>query len=379
MDNAGLPRWQRLGAWCIAVAVASAAASQAVLRDPDSKLYASIERELANAPLSRWIAPEWPVRRVETGPFHEHLAVFFWPGALLEKIGVPMGALVFNLLSAAGLCLALRALARSNRTPGADDAGSAADLAPVAWLVSPFGIQYLLRANHEVPWAACTVVAWAALLSGGRRSSLALAAAAAGAFLVKGMLALLLFPAAIAVLAARKELRARVPALALAAAAMGVAAGAYELLYWSATGQSFFAAYVRNQLAEVAEAEQLSPLWKLINPLYYAGMGLWFALPTTALLLVAVVARRRPIPPAPIALVFGWIVPLSVMTRSAIRYAFPPLAALHAAVPALLPERLSARLSRKHAEILAPALFAAIAVAHVVLDPYVARHFGPGR
>jgi 4-amino-4-deoxy-L-arabinose transferase-like glycosyltransferase len=334
---------------------------------------------LARAPFSAWIAPTWPAGRPETGPFLEHFAVFFWPGALFEKLGLPMGALLFNLISYAALCVGLRRLATALATPS-EEGPPPVDAAPIAFLVSPFGLQYLLRANHEVPWAACTVLALAAVLSDGRRVNAVFGAACAGAFLMKGMLALLLFPAAAAALAVRGQLRRKAAVLALGLLAMALAAAAYELAYRRATGHGFFAAYVGEQLSEVREAEQLSALWKLFNPLYYLGLGMWFALPTSVLLLsAAATPGRRTATFAPSAFAAGWIAVLSLMTRNAIRYAFPPLVALHAATPLVLPPRIRGLLSKPSAAMVAPALLAVLAAARILFDSRLAGLVHGGR
>ncbi len=68
------------------------------LRDADSILYEAIARSLESRPVAEWIAPLWPAGwATGNGLFVEHLACFFWPAALLGKLGL-RGALAANFL-----------------------------------------------------------------------------------------------------------------------------------------------------------------------------------------------------------------------------------------------------------------------------------------
>ena len=61
----GLPRWSlALAGWTLALATAAwaLAALEYTTRDPDSVLHAAIVTQLAERPVSTWIAPDWPPR-----------------------------------------------------------------------------------------------------------------------------------------------------------------------------------------------------------------------------------------------------------------------------------------------------------------------------
>jgi hypothetical protein len=58
-------------------------------RDPDSRLYAEISARTAAAPLSRWIAPDFPPGWYMRGAFREHPAGLFVPPAILARLGYP--------------------------------------------------------------------------------------------------------------------------------------------------------------------------------------------------------------------------------------------------------------------------------------------------
>src|SRR5688572_19064168 len=98
--------WTAWGWWAPAVGIAYLAIVVGAyrLQDADSSLYESIASQLAQRPFAEWLAPRWIEDRPKTGLFVEHLACYFWPGALFEKAGLPRGALLFNLLSVAALC-----------------------------------------------------------------------------------------------------------------------------------------------------------------------------------------------------------------------------------------------------------------------------------
>src|SRR5262249_42546362 len=135
----------------ICCAYARVSVARAEPRDPDSSLYVAIARSLEHRPLAAWIAPSWPEGRARSGLFREHPAVFFWPAAALGRLGLARAALLCNLLWYLAMLAALAALGRE--LPG-DEGGF---LAGALFLVSPLGLQYLLRFNHEAAWGFATI------------------------------------------------------------------------------------------------------------------------------------------------------------------------------------------------------------------------------
>ena len=249
------------------------------LHDPDSTLYEAIVNQLADQPYSKWLAPQFPEQRFKSGLFLEHTAVFFWPAALLQRLGVPRGALFANtlyyLLSLAVLFRLCTSLADRQ----------VARLATFSYVVSPLGVQYLVRANHENAWGLAFLIGLLALVR--MRSSpwwgVGLAGAAVLAVAIKGALGLLFFPAmAIAWLLLSRRPR-ELLWLAFAAAMVVLAAIGYEAAFRDLTGESFHASYLAIQTGYVAHHEQLGLGAKLLNPLYYLANIAWFALPGSLL------------------------------------------------------------------------------------------------
>ena len=122
--------------------------------------------------------------------------------------------------------------------------------------------------------------------------------------LVKGVLAVF-GPALCALWLFSRRLTASRPApsdraawlgLAAGVVAMGATAGAYELLYRQATGESFWSFYLARQLGVAAEAGNGTGLaTKAYNLVWYLGRVVWFPFPwSLALLLAAWHARRLP-------------------------------------------------------------------------------------
>lgn len=288
--------------------------SRPPLRDPDSTLYAAMSSQLSTQPLRTWIAPEWPPGRMKSGPFVEHTAVSAWPGAALERVQPGTGALLANALGALLLLWLVGRLAEV-LAPGGAAVGWA------AWGLSLIGVQYWLRANHEIWWAAAAI---AALLSVASRAPRWLAVACTVlAFSVKGPLgldvALLVAPLAWVTQGRRWLLRY----LVNSALAVLVFAASYELVYREVTGASFIGGYVTTQLGYVLDSEAAGWLAKPRNLAVYAGKLLWFSLPGA--LLLAWALRKGPTRELR-ALVVGVVAVLlvtSLMSRQAGRYIFP--------------------------------------------------------
>jgi hypothetical protein len=315
--------WAGLGA-ALAVAIA---ALQPVVRDPDSTLYAAMSRQLAGQPVRTWLEPVWPAGRAKAGPFLEHTAVTLWPGAALEALGVPAGALVANALGALLLLWLVGRLAEALQL-------GAGPLAWAAWGGAFIAVQYWLRANHEVWWAAATVAALLGVARGWRGGWVALGAALACA--VKGALGAeaVLLVGALAWGLRGPRAAAWLALQALAGAALAV--GGYELLHRAATGGGFVGPYLAIQTDYVQQLEGRSLLDKPRNLGMYLLRLAWFSLPGTALAAWRWrQARRQPA----LALLLGvglTVLATSLMSRQAARYVFPcyPLLAVAGAVAA---------------------------------------------
>lgn len=289
--------------------------SRPALRDPDSTLYAAMSSQLAAQPARTWIAPEWPGGRMKRGRFIEHTAVSLWPGAVLERVGPHSGALIANVLCAMLLLWLVGRLAEA-LAPGSEP------LAWAAWGLAVIGVQYWLRANHELWWAAASI---AALLGVVSRSPLWIVV---GCTLlgcaIKGPLGLdtVLLVAPLAwVVHGRRWLGLYVLSTVVAAV---VCVALYELAFHQVTGSSFVDAYVSTQLGYVVDSEVSGWIAKPRNLAVYIGKLLWFSLPGAALL--AWSAWKTRLGHQVRALLVGLalvLVATSLMSRQAGRYIFP--------------------------------------------------------
>ena len=317
-------------AWCACVAslYGLPAAAGYRLRDPDSVLHESLASSLAHRPPAEWVAPVWPPGHWGQGVYSEHPACFLWLPALLERAGVSRGALLANFLHVLALLYLLFRLTRRL-------AGDAAAWAAIAsYTLSPLGVQQLLRANHEPALGAAFLGAFASLESpsGPLRGPLFVGCAVL-ACAVKGVLGLLVLPAALAWWAVRSRRPRDLWWLAMACGAIAGAAALYESWFRAVTGSPFLRAYLASQFEGIAEAERGLGLWHLAIPLYYAVNLFWFALPGVQLFLLGLrrTARKQRTAAQWLALTAGGacVVIASLFTRHAARYVFPAYPLCH--------------------------------------------------
>ena len=353
---------ERTVAWALVLAAAwvALAALGYGSRDPDSRLYAEITAQMAQAPAAGWIAPDFPAGWFMSGRFREHPAGLFVPAALLARLGYPAGqaAYAMNALYQAATLVLLPALAAA-----LVDGRQARAL---GWLLQllPIAFTYRVRANHEQALLLCLVVA----LLGTERSrrsprwALLTAAGLVGLLLVKGVFAV--FGPALCtlwLLACRREsAREARPesaawiGLALAVVVMAGAALVYEVWYRAATGEAFWPLYLSRQLGQATAAGGAGAglagagdvVWrKAANLVWYLGRILWFAFPWSLLLLAAAWQawgrRRREAgvisarDSAGAAFVTGtllvYVLAFSLFDRRADRYVFPVYFAVGAA------------------------------------------------
>lgn len=294
----------------------SIVSTRPALRDPDSTLYAAMSSQLSALPYTSWMTPQWPAGRMKTGRFVEHPAVSLWPGALLERVGIAAGALVANVLCAVVLLWLVGRLA-SLLAPGAEA------LAWAAWGLAIIGVQYWLRANHEIWWATASLAALLGVAARWPRWSVVAFTVAGCA--IKGPLGLdtVLLVAPLAwVVHGRRWL---VTYGLFAALAVLAFAAIYELTFQRVTGTSFVSAYLSTQVGYVLDSETSAWLTKPRNLLVYLGKLIWFSLPG-ALLLGWARWKKRTLTRETMALLIGLVlvvVATSFMSRQAGRYIFP--------------------------------------------------------
>jgi 4-amino-4-deoxy-L-arabinose transferase-like glycosyltransferase len=224
----------------------------------------------------------------------------------------------------------------------ADRAAARAVLILLPWM--PVAFIFRVRANHEYPMLVCLVWALVAL-DGAQRSwpwLLGLAAALAGALVVKGVFALFVVGACglwilIDPAGGRDEEHAWRPWVALAAGLVGMVATfmLYDAWYTRATGHPFWAAYWQRQVGPMTFASPLAQaavIGKHVS--FYLKHVAWHAAPWT--LVLAWVAFRRATNRSAVALsrhdvralafvcafVLASFIALSVPSRVAERYTF---------------------------------------------------------
>ncbi len=390
---------ERTVAWVVVLSAAWVALATRgyASRDPDSRLYAEITAQMAQAPAAGWIAPDFPPGWFMTGPFREHPVGLFVPAALVAKLGYPAGqaAYAMNALYQAATLVLLPALA------AALVAGNEARA--LGWLLQllPIAFTYRIRANHEPAFLLCLVLA----LLGTERSrrdprfAALTALGLVGLLLVKGVFAVfgpalcalwLLTappPASTGALPARRAWLG----LGLATAVMALAAALYEVLYRQATGEPFWSFYLSRQLGVAAvSGTGHAAVQKSLNLAWYLGRVLWFSFPWSLVLLASAVtarlARRRSAGrseraeqhrlAAGAAFVAGtlllYVLAFSFFDRRADRYVFPVYFAVGAAGAVAALRRsprfaaVAARLDRPWAS---PAVFWLTFVAHVLAGP----------
>jgi 4-amino-4-deoxy-L-arabinose transferase-like glycosyltransferase len=265
-------------------------------RDADSRLYAEIAARMSEQPVSRWIAPVWPLGWYGTGYFREHPVGTFLAPAALAAAGypAPQAAYAVNALWQIGSLLLLAVLARRFATK--------AEAWALLFLLQliPISFTYRVRANQE---QLLLLLLLAALYASERaRTSVAWAPAVAAAFVglvvVKGMVGLVALPVCVLWLLARggEGRCARRGGLALVGAvlAIGVTIAAYEALYSKTTGQSFLSVHLQRQMQPALERQSEAVVaQKAYNLIWYTGRLLWFPFPWSLALLVAVGAGAR--------------------------------------------------------------------------------------
>jgi 4-amino-4-deoxy-L-arabinose transferase-like glycosyltransferase len=313
-------------------------------RDSDSSAYHSISAKLAARPPAEWIHPEWWGHGGNGGLFRDHPPGIFWLPAVFVRLGVPGRAapLCANFLYMLLLLLALHGLVK--KFLGLTAAWGAV----FAFVLTPIFVQYLMRANHELPLALAVTAGLFGLARCGEspRWSALYAASLLLAVFIKGVsgLALTLASAALwlAVGRPRRILQAVAAGHVLAlASVLG-----FEALYRSATGESFLNFYLGFQGGKAVEAG-FRPVMKLYNFGWYLGRILWFAAPWVLFLAYGALKSIRDrsgllrSPFLRLALSASGLIVIffSLFDRKADRYIFPAYVLLSAAGAAVLDAR----------------------------------------
>lgn len=305
--------------------------------DDDSILYSTIAHQLAEAPFSTWMQPQWPPGRWKSGAFEEHMAVFFWPPALLGKLGVEtqLAILIVNNIYLLVILLCVCAFVRRH----AGDA--AAMLAAWTWVLSPAAVTYLVRGNHEPALGAGVVVAIYCVSRRREHWGFGLGAALACAWCLamKGVLGLVILPVLLAWWYFDGAESRGALVLAGCTFAMIACGAIYDVMYAHVQGYSFFGKYLDIHLGYAVDKDRGVALSKWRNVEFYVRNALLGFFPWSAGLIVAWVAKLRAkesldsVVKGALSSVAIYIAFLSYFDRLSIRYIFSvyPIMALCAA------------------------------------------------
>jgi len=361
-QRSGRDRLRRGGAEAMAWALALAGGWAALValdyggRDADSRLYAEITARMSTAPISEWIAPDFPPGWYMRGPYREHPVGLFVPAALLAQMGYPaeQAAYAANAVYQVLTIVVVQRLALAV-VPGLMARS-------LGWLIQllPIAFTFRIRANQEQAVVFFLLLAlfgterarqrhrWALLIVGGF----------VGLLLVKGVLAA--FGPALCILWLLARRRAGGPGLTEHVAWWGIAVGvaamagttvAYEHLYRAATGESFLSVYLGRQLGAAVVAQSAGLAQIAYNVVWYLGRVIWFPFPWSLTLLAAGWYGRRarssaaaaPVAPSAVAggahagalfvagVVVLYVGLFSLSDRRADRYIFPVYYAVGAA------------------------------------------------
>ena len=273
--------------WCAALAAAAVllVATDMRTRDPDSTLYARLSSDLADQPVSRWIAPEWGGAWDQHGLFREHPVGILIPSVLAIRAGFPreQAPYAVNMLYQAAVIVLIPLVAGVlARRFEAQALASVLQLLPIAFV-------YRIRGNQEHPLLMCVL----ALIYGAHRARSArpwiwvplMMAALCFLVLIKGAFAMFAIAAAalwLLVVPAPEggsNLRGWT-GLAVAVASAALMAVGYEALYVRTTGESFVEFYRSTRLGESMRLgdPRLIP-HAIVNAAWYLGRLAWFAAP----------------------------------------------------------------------------------------------------
>ena len=298
--NVGRARPAQRWSTCPPEALTDEAGVHLVLRDSDSGVgprrdglplsririrccTSRLSGELAEQPVSRWIAPEWRGAWNQEGLFREHPVGILLPSVLLIRAGVPAGqaAYIVNMLYQAAVIALIPLVA------GAVVKGFEART--LAWVLQllPVSFAYRIRGNQEHPLLMCFL----ALVYGTERArtspawALLMVVSFCGLVLVKGAFAMFALVGAalwLLVIPAPRGASNRWSWMGLVAAAAAAALmmAAYETVYVRTTGESFLDFYGSTRLGQSIQLgdPRLVP-HALTNVGWYLLRLGWFAAP----------------------------------------------------------------------------------------------------
>lgn len=245
--------------------------------DSDSSAYSYIAQKLSFLPIREWCAPEWWEHGSNIGLFQDHPPGVLWVTALFIRAGVPGPSAAFcaNFLY---IFLCLYFLYRLTSYFGGSALGWGAVF---AYIFTPIFLQYLIRANHEVPLNLAIIASIYGLArseESWRYKALFIISLVFAVF-VKGISALVL--AMLAFLYWIMFFRKRHTLLLIIIASFFTLAVMFlfEIWYRNTTyGVGFWLNYLSLQGGGAIGAG-FNPLQKIYNIIWYLGRAILFPLP----------------------------------------------------------------------------------------------------
>jgi len=260
--------------------------------DGDSALYAAIGGHTSAEPFRQWVAPKWwalwPGSTMDE-LFIEHPAGLFWLPAALGRLGLPAAPSAYVVGVGASLLTLIGLSALVGRISGPVAARATLMFVPLM----PVAFIFRVRANHEYPMLLCLVVAILSLE--GVRDSwpwlIGVAAAFAGALVIKGVFALLVVGGGGLWLLANPTRSRRGTGRAWVGFAIGLsavllAALAYDDWYAAVTGHGFWRAYWARQVGPMTFASPVEQAGLVARHVgFYTEHVLWHSAPWGVVLL----------------------------------------------------------------------------------------------
>jgi 4-amino-4-deoxy-L-arabinose transferase-like glycosyltransferase len=261
------------------------------IKDADSQVYSDIGKQLAYAPIIQWCAPLWREANQGFELFQAHPPGIFWVTAIFVRMGVPgeSAALCANFLY---LLLSLYVIYLLVSHFGGTVFGWGAVF---GYMITPIFLQYLIRANHEVPLNLAVMAGLYGYVRSNesRKFQVLFILALIFAVFTKGFsaLALLLIVLLYWILYLKntKGIVLILVAFILTSGMMCL----FEFWYQSIThGISFWQNYLSWQGGLTSEVK-FTPLNKIINFIWYLSRAIWYPFPWLFFALYGLLKPKR--------------------------------------------------------------------------------------
>ena len=299
------------------------------IHDSDSSAYSSIAQKLGHQPIIKWCAPEWWGHGDNVGLFQEHPPGVLWLPALFIRIGVP-GHSAAHCANFFYIFLSFYFIYLLTSYFGGPILGWGAVF---AYTFTPIFLQYLIRANQELPLNLAVIAGIYGLVrcEESWKYKAIFAVSLVFSFFVKGISAVILPILAliywIIFLRNRRTFLFIILAHLCALAVMCL----FELWYRLVTdGVSFWQIYTAIQW-KYTVVSAFNPFRKIYNFIWYLGRAIWFPAPWVFFVFYGIYKWRKENIPVlkdkffKLSVISATIIILgfSLFDRKADRYIFP--------------------------------------------------------